>query len=82
MLERQFIGSMIKNALWDGDVFRESTVLAVIFAGYSQHAAIIAEVYLAAPTVLTLAAINRGIERDPVPRRPISHLLAETFNHA
>src|SRR5262245_7943723 len=81
VLEWQRIRRTIKNALGHGDVLGEATVLAIIFARYAQHTAIIAKVYFATAAVLTLATINRGIKGDMVSGGPVCDPLTETFDH-
>jgi hypothetical protein len=71
LLEGQRFWKPIENVLWDGHVFGKRAVLPVVFAGYSQHTALIAEVDLASSAEVTTATVSRGIECYPVARLPV-----------
>ena len=73
VLEGQAFREAVEDAFRHGDEFRKCAVLPVILAGDAQHSPVIAEVDLATPAVITDAAVDGGVERDPVARVPVLH---------
>src|SRR4051812_14480288 len=52
------------------DEFSECAVLPIIFAGDTEHAAVVAEVDFTAPAEFAMAAVNCGVERDAIAGGP------------
>src|ERR1035437_3754362 len=71
LLEGQRFRNPIEKVLWDGHVFGKRAVLPVIFAGYSEHTAPIAEVDVASSAEVAAATVSRGIECYSVARLPV-----------
>ena len=66
VLERHARRQRIQNVLRHGDELGERAVLAIVGAGDAEHAAVGAQVHLAAAAGVALAAGDRGVERDAV----------------
>src|SRR5258706_1957762 len=68
--------------LWRRHELRKSPMLPVFFARNTQNPSIIAKVDQPAPAKLAPAAVDRGIQRDAVPRSPAFHAAADRRNDA
>jgi hypothetical protein len=70
LLETEVSGQPVKNSLRDGNEFSEGPVPAIITARDAEHTTILAEIYVAAPAIPAIAAINRRIKRDTIASFP------------
>ena len=66
VLERQLGRQRVEDVLRHGDELGERAVLAIVVAGDAEHAAVGAQIHLAAAAGVALAAGDRGIERHAV----------------
>ena len=66
LIEGEVAGEPVENVLGDRNVFGEGAVLPVVFTGDPQHAAVVAEVDLAAAAKGASPAVDRGVEGDAV----------------
>src|SRR5437879_3326964 len=80
MLEWKSVRQPVQNALGDRDEFGESTLLAILFAGDTQHASPLAKVYLPQPTKLTFPAIDSGIEGYTITHSPARYSVSDPAN--
>src|SRR5579875_1957470 len=74
--KREGIRQMIENALRDGDVFGEGAIAAVIFAGNADDLTIVTEIDFIPAAILTLAAVDRGVEGDAITGPESSNICA------
>ena len=66
-----------KDMLGHGHVLGKGAMPPIVGAGNAQHAAIVAEVHLAAAAEPALAAEDRGVERDAIAHSPRVDVVAE-----
>ena len=77
VFEAERVRQAVKNALRHRDKFRERAVPAIFRARNAEHAALFAEIDLAALTEPAFAAIDRRVERHAIADVPFGNAVAE-----
>jgi hypothetical protein len=81
MVEGHAFGESIENSLRNGNVFGVGSMLPIVRAGYSEYAALIAEVDVSASAEPAFSAVDGRIEGDPLADFPIEHSRPDPIDH-